>query len=375
MAKERNGAKSPAISIPWLREIIEWEDANHASRHYRCEREGKEVYIDQTAAIAVATMHFMCAEADGSECFPGERYLKKKCRIRADTVVFLRARWREHGWLHDTGHRKQGGGVVYQLTIAGSGELVPARGSLRTDPRTGTTSGKAKPGTDPGSDPVTDPEVISVPGSNLRTYSETEERPNPRREGAGRAQYSAPSRSQTPPPTNGHVASRAWEAFRARSRGREASARAQRTTFATEDVEDEWHADPRAELLPRALAEAERSGQWTPLGVLALHAKLFGETQGDEYVPRKGWADERRIAELVVQQYGERARWLVQAMHSGKVRLKDTSLSFLLRPANLGNGVGRIADCLKRVRDVTVSNAELLPRIQAALAECEETGK
>src|SRR5690606_18991248 len=99
-------------SIVWLRRLVEWERGR----------------TDRNASIpairSVALELFFCADADGSNCFPGSRHLAPHAGVKRQTAIDLRKRWRHHGWLTDTGQRTgRGGAVQYQLSFPP--ELVP----------------------------------------------------------------------------------------------------------------------------------------------------------------------------------------------------------------------------------------------------------
>lgn len=158
-----------AIALAWLRGIVAWE----------VEQTDRPTSLTLASTRSVALEMMLSADADGGNCYPGQRHLVRVCGVRANTVSALRHRWVRHGWLRDTGRRVFGGTFVYQLAIPeGIGEAnAEANGkqTLRSPegsetpcnalPGVSCVTGQGdRPGTSLGGRPETSPHQGDRPG-------------------------------------------------------------------------------------------------------------------------------------------------------------------------------------------------------------------
>jgi len=160
-----------AIALAWLRAIFEWE----AGR--------RDQPSSVSGAQAVALAHFLRADPDGSNVYPGSRSVASRTGVHRDVVMALRRRWVAEGWLIDTGHRSAGV-VVYRLAIPEGVDLAPDEGHAVAPvqghrPARGPVAGPAR-------GPVAGPARGPDAGPNLRT-SEPEHLPTRERAGVAPA--------------------------------------------------------------------------------------------------------------------------------------------------------------------------------------------
>src|SRR5262245_55402898 len=107
--------------LAWLCALLEWELGQRGQA-------GRTA--SQSAIRSVALELAMCADLDGGNCWPGQRRLVRVCGVKGETIVALRRRWVETGWLVDTGARVFGGAVVFPLSFP---VVKPVRNSVNPE--------------------------------------------------------------------------------------------------------------------------------------------------------------------------------------------------------------------------------------------------